>query len=149
MQYYHAPLLSYSYNVAKTTQQEQNIQPCTATLILLSWLWSQLSCGAFSRTVTKFELMCHDCKRERFKTSSLFSWVIWFGFYFCPLIFSPCFKFGYVGQGGIILVNLSTRLTRNLKTSHEIFVGSPKIVGKKSKEWNTFTRIKFLSQEMN
>ena len=30
-----------------------------------------------------------------------------------------------VYQGGIIPVNLSTRLTRNLKTSHEIFVGIP------------------------
>jgi hypothetical protein len=28
-------------------------------------------------------------------------------------------------QGGIIPVNLSARLTQNLKTPHEIFVGSP------------------------
>ena len=58
-------------------------------------------------------------------------------------------------QGGIILVNLSTRLTRNLKTSHKILVGSPALC-RENKLWAKYhrskvlvTRIKLLSQEMN
>jgi hypothetical protein len=53
------------------------------------------------------------------------------------IFFSHCTKIGvklqsqhstfelFLQQGGIIPVNLSTRLTRNLKISHEILVGSP------------------------
>ena len=58
-------------------------------------------------------------------------------------------------QGGIIPVNLSTRLTRNLKTSHEIFVRSP-VLCRENKLWAKYhknkvivTRMKFLLQEMN
>jgi hypothetical protein len=58
-------------------------------------------------------------------------------------------------QGGIIPVNLSTRLTRNLKTSHEVFIGSPAL-GRENKLWAKnqrnkvpVARITFLSQEMN
>jgi hypothetical protein len=57
-------------------------------------------------------------------------------------------------QGGIIPSKLTTRLTQNLKTSHEIFVGSPalccenKLLAKYHRNKVTFSRIKFLSQEM-
>ena len=58
-------------------------------------------------------------------------------------------------QGGIIPVNLSTRLTQNLKTSHEIFVRSP-VLCRENKLWAKYhknkvivTRMKFLLQEMN
>jgi hypothetical protein len=58
-------------------------------------------------------------------------------------------------QGGIIPVDLSTRLTQNLKSSHEIFVGGPAHC-RENKLWATYhrnkvlvTRIKFLSHEID
>jgi hypothetical protein len=47
------------------------------------------------------------------------------------------------GQGGIIPVNLSTRLTQNLKTSHQIFVGSPALCCE-NKLWAKYHKNKVL-----
>ena len=68
---------------------------------------------------------------------------------------SPEMGRNLLGKGGIIPVNLATGLTRNLKTSHEIFVGSTvlfrenKLLAKYHRNKVLVTRIKFLSQEIN
>ena len=125
--------LSPSQHRNLPTPEEMSVQGCSQEPSFYTNTELDMS-SSYNRKVPSWEKRHHPY-------GSLFGFVTNMGVVAAP----NQSLYGYRCQGGIIPVNLSTRLTRNLKTSHEIFVGSPALCTE-NKLWVKYHRKKYFYQ---